>query len=111
MACALLRQAAGRLLRSPSDRGAVLLLDRRITGSRYRRLLLGALAPMALSGEVADAGRVIRGEPLQGISGTTVIAPPAAVARPGRPGARAPEPDQTIALPFNTASNHSNNES
>lgn len=86
VACALLRQAAGRLLRAPTDRGAVLLLDRRITGSRYSRLLLGALAPMALSGDVADAGRVLRGEALQGRSGTTVIPPRPKPSLPARPG-------------------------
>lgn len=109
VACALLRQAAGRLLRSPTDRGAVLLLDRRITGSRYRRLLLGALAPMALSGEVADAGRVLRGEPLRGISGSTVLPPPVAPARPARPGRQSH--GQTEQLPFNSASDAGNQES
>ncbi|MEM7248909.1 MAG: ATP-dependent DNA helicase [Acidobacteriota bacterium] len=40
-----LKQGAGRLLRSRSDRGVVALLDPRLTGSRYGRTFLANLPP------------------------------------------------------------------
>ena len=41
-------QAAGRLIRSASDRGVLLLLDDRYLQSGYRRLLPGHIRPEAL---------------------------------------------------------------
>jgi ATP-dependent DNA helicase DinG len=40
-----LTQAAGRLLRSETDTGEVILLDRRVITKRYGRQLLDALPP------------------------------------------------------------------
>ena len=42
-----LAQAAGRLIRTTTDRGAVAVLDRRLATQGYRRTLLAALPPMA----------------------------------------------------------------
>ena len=42
-----LAQAAGRLIRTTTDRGAVAVLDRRLATQSYRRTLLAALPPMA----------------------------------------------------------------
>jgi ATP-dependent DNA helicase DinG len=42
-----LAQAAGRLIRTTTDRGAVAVLDRRLATHGYRRTLLAALPPMA----------------------------------------------------------------
>lgn len=63
-ACAL-AQAAGRLIRSSTDRGAVVVLDGRVlapsaTGYTMRR----ALPPFPVSTDVADVGRHLRGQPL-----------------------------------------------
>jgi ATP-dependent DNA helicase DinG len=40
-----LKQGFGRLIRSSSDRGIVVILDSRITGKRYGRMFLDALPP------------------------------------------------------------------
>lgn len=68
-ACALLAQAAGRLIRTPTDRGAVVLLDPRVAerdsiGGAVRR----ALSPYPVTDQVADVGRHLRGEPLAGLA-------------------------------------------
>ena len=42
----LLQQGVGRLIRSVTDRGVVVLLDRRIRDKAYGRYLLGSLPPM-----------------------------------------------------------------
>lgn len=64
-ACALLAQAAGRLVRSPTDRGALLVLDTRVLqqssiGGAARR----ALPPFPLSRDVADVSRHLAGQKL-----------------------------------------------
>jgi ATP-dependent DNA helicase DinG len=64
-ACALLAQAAGRLVRSPTDRGALMLLDNRVLqnsamGAAARR----ALPPFPLSRDVRDIARHLAGEKL-----------------------------------------------
>jgi ATP-dependent DNA helicase DinG len=43
-----LKQAAGRLLRTESDRGEVVILDRRLVDKRYGKLLLDSLPPFPL---------------------------------------------------------------
>lgn len=43
-----LKQAAGRLLRTESDRGEVVILDRRLIDKRYGKLLLESLPPFPL---------------------------------------------------------------
>ncbi len=45
-AATLLAQGAGRLIRSPTDRGVVAVLDARLATSRYRWELIRALPPM-----------------------------------------------------------------
>jgi ATP-dependent DNA helicase DinG len=45
-AATLLAQGAGRLIRSPSDRGVVAILDPRLASARYRWDLVRALPPM-----------------------------------------------------------------
>ena len=44
----LLQQGVGRLIRSVTDRGVVVLLDRRIRDKAYGRYLLGSLPPMPI---------------------------------------------------------------
>jgi ATP-dependent DNA helicase DinG len=64
-----LAQAAGRLIRSMTDRGAVVVLDNRIvSGQRWVRPLLRALPPFPRSADIGDVGRAIAGEPLAGSS-------------------------------------------
>ena len=46
-----LRQGVGRLIRSASDRGAVVIADERMTRKAYGALLLAALPPMRLLAE------------------------------------------------------------
>ncbi len=42
----LLAQGAGRLIRSPTDRGVVAVLDSRLATARYRGALLSRVPPM-----------------------------------------------------------------
>ena len=52
-----LKQGAGRLLRSESDYGVIVVGDPRITSKRYGQTFLDALAPIPASGEsLADMG-------------------------------------------------------
>jgi ATP-dependent DNA helicase DinG len=44
-----LKQGVGRLIRTRTDRGAVLILDDRLLTKRYGRDLLDALPPMPLA--------------------------------------------------------------
>ncbi|MGD8542844.1 MAG: helicase C-terminal domain-containing protein, partial [Desulfobacteraceae bacterium] len=50
-------QAAGRVIRSPHDRGVVVLMDQRFTTARYAALLPAAWRPLA----VPRAGQLTRG--------------------------------------------------
>ena len=43
-----LKQAVGRLLRTESDRGEIVIFDRRIIDKRYGKLLLQSLPPFPL---------------------------------------------------------------
>lgn len=68
-ACALLAQAAGRLVRSPTDRGAVVLLDQRVAaGSSIGGAARRALPPFPTSRDIADVGRHLRGEPVRSVA-------------------------------------------
>jgi len=69
-ACMVLAQASGRLIRSSTDRGAVVLLDRRIVRGSMSKLLRAALPPFPLSHDMDDVGRAIAGQPLRGIQRT-----------------------------------------
>ncbi len=51
-------QAAGRVIRSETDRGVVLLIDRRYAQARYRKLLPGAWRIRALASEASFRGQV-----------------------------------------------------
>lgn len=84
VACAAVRQGAGRLLRSPADRGAVLLLDGRLHDASWRRTVLRSLSPMPVSTSVADARRVLDG--LSAIGPMVEVGPPAT--QTGRPARR-----------------------
>lgn len=64
----VLIQGIGRLIRSQSDRGAVVLLDGRIlyTTSGWG-LLRSRLPPFPLSRQISDIGRVLDGQDLRGV--------------------------------------------
>jgi ATP-dependent DNA helicase DinG len=49
-----LRQGVGRLIRTKSDRGVVVILDRRLVDKSYGRVFLTALPRMQLSGDLGD---------------------------------------------------------
>jgi len=49
-----LKQGAGRLIRSETDRGVLVLCDRRLADKPYGRRILGALPPMRRTRELAD---------------------------------------------------------
>lgn len=64
-ACALLAQAAGRLVRSHTDRGALMLLDgRTVQNSSIGAAARRALPPFPLSRDVGDIARHLAGEKL-----------------------------------------------
>ena len=55
-----LAQAAGRLIRSRTDRGAVAVLDKRLGTARYRWDIVNALPPMRRTRHRADAEDFLR---------------------------------------------------
>lgn len=56
----LLRQGVGRLIRSQTDIGVVVLLDRRIAEKRYGRRFLASLPPMLTTRRLEHIGRFLR---------------------------------------------------
>jgi ATP-dependent DNA helicase DinG len=65
-AATLLAQGAGRLIRSPSDRGVVAVLDPRLASANYRWELVRALPPMRRTRhrhEVEDFLAPLRAQP------------------------------------------------
>jgi ATP-dependent DNA helicase DinG len=50
----LLAQAAGRLIRTATDRGVVAVLDRRLGQARYRWQIVQALPPMRRTRDRAE---------------------------------------------------------
>ena len=50
MAAVRLAQAAGRLIRSETDRGLFTILDTRLKTKRYGRILIRAIPPFAKEG-------------------------------------------------------------
>ena len=68
-AAMVLVQGVGRLIRSQEDRGAVVLLDNRILnpGTGWS-ILRNALPPFPLSYDLGDIAKVLRSEPLRGVS-------------------------------------------
>ena len=65
-AATLLAQAAGRLVRSTTDRGVVAVLDRRLGTAGYRWDIIRALPPMRRTRHRAEAEEFLRS-----ITGTT----------------------------------------
>ncbi len=59
-AAMLLAQAAGRLIRTASDRGVVAVLDRRLGTARYRWDIVKALPPMRRTRERSDVEAFLR---------------------------------------------------
>jgi len=59
-----LKQGFGRLIRSLSDRGVLMLLDPRIQRSRYGRIFLDSLPPYRRTGDITEVERFF-GEPPQ----------------------------------------------
>jgi ATP-dependent DNA helicase DinG len=55
-----LKQGVGRLIRSESDRGVVVICDPRLTTRGYGKSLLAVLPPMRITRDVADAARLLR---------------------------------------------------
>lgn len=74
-AALMLKQGAGRLIRSETDHGAVVVCDPRLRARAYGRVFLAALPPMPVTQEVNEALRFLRR-----------LAPPA----PGTAARRAP---------------------
>lgn len=63
-----LAQAAGRLIRSQKDRGAVVVLDRRVLQtSALGHFMRSALPPFPVSREIEDVANAIEGRPLVGV--------------------------------------------
>ncbi|RYZ69493.1 MAG: ATP-dependent DNA helicase, partial [Lysobacteraceae bacterium] len=58
-----LKQGVGRLIRSETDRGVLVLCDPRLTGKPYGRIFLDSLPPFARTREVADVERFFGAEP------------------------------------------------
>lgn len=54
-AALVLKQAAGRLIRSETDRGVLVICDPRMSTKGYGRVLIDTLPPMRRSNNVADA--------------------------------------------------------
>ena len=66
-AAMVLAQGSGRLIRSATDRGALVLLDNRVRkGGAGWAALRAAIPPFPMSYDVADVGNALAGEPLQG---------------------------------------------
>jgi ATP-dependent DNA helicase DinG len=58
-----LKQGVGRLIRSETDRGVLVLCDPRLTGKPYGKIFLDSLPPFARTREVADVQRFFGLEP------------------------------------------------
>ncbi len=58
-----LKQGVGRLIRSETDRGVLVLCDPRLTGKPYGKIFLDSLPPFARTRELADVERFFGIEP------------------------------------------------
>ena len=54
-----LKQGFGRLIRSKTDRGAVVILDPRIATKRYGRMILQSLPPARLTFDLDDVAEAV----------------------------------------------------
>jgi ATP-dependent DNA helicase DinG len=52
-----LKQGFGRLIRSTSDRGVLVMLDRRIQHVNYGRIFVESLPPYRITNEIVDVQR------------------------------------------------------
>jgi ATP-dependent DNA helicase DinG len=59
-----LKQGAGRLIRSETDRGVLVLCDPRLLSKSYGKTFLDSLPPLPRTRQVEDVGRFFAGEPL-----------------------------------------------
>lgn len=59
-----LKQGAGRLIRSETDRGVLVLCDPRLLSKSYGRTFLDSLPPLPRTRQVEDVGRFFAGQPL-----------------------------------------------
>ena len=59
-----LKQGFGRLIRSLSDRGVLMLLDPRVQRSRYGRIFLDSLPPYRRTSDIADVERFFSTAPI-----------------------------------------------
>jgi ATP-dependent DNA helicase DinG len=71
-----LKQGVGRLIRSETDRGVVVICDPRIVDKPYGRVFRSSLPPMPVSRVAGDAEKFLRR-----IAGTTMAATPAVLVR------------------------------
>jgi ATP-dependent DNA helicase DinG len=58
------KQGFGRLIRTTTDRGVVVVLDKRITMKTYGRLFLDSLPPVQRSNNIGDVKRFLDREAL-----------------------------------------------
>jgi ATP-dependent DNA helicase DinG len=63
-----LKQGAGRLIRSESDRGVLMICDRRLADKPYGRRILQALPPMRRTRELADVVDFFREVPAEAVA-------------------------------------------
>ncbi|MDX2181449.1 MAG: ATP-dependent DNA helicase [Bryobacteraceae bacterium] len=56
-----LKQGFGRLIRSRTDRGVLVLLDHRITRTRYGQMFFDSLPPYAFTTKIEDVGKFFEG--------------------------------------------------
>jgi ATP-dependent DNA helicase DinG len=63
-----LKQGAGRLIRSESDRGVLMICDRRLADKPYGRRILQALPPMRRTRELADVVDFFREAPAEALA-------------------------------------------
>ncbi len=83
-----LKQGVGRLIRSESDHGAVVICDRRIVDRAYGSALLAGLPPMRCTREESEALRFLRSH-----------APPRGASRSAATHSPPPEPSHSAAPP------------
>jgi ATP-dependent DNA helicase DinG len=71
------KQGFGRLIRTTTDRGVVVVLDKRITTKFYGRYFTDALPPVQRSQNIEDVRRFLDREPIVRLAAQRVMAPKA----------------------------------
>ena len=69
-----LKQGAGRLIRSETDRGVLVLCDPRLVGKAYGRIFLDSLPPLPKTRDVADVQAFFAPAPDEPVSANTALA-------------------------------------